>query len=182
MSINNQNYIPNIGKQNRFEGKENNHSLSPNIRPLNSSYKPIHNNNLYPKNQLLFNNNQHFNIKVNKKTREKKKIIEGDLNFNEMSKPLHIKNIQKQNILNNKGKKRGMPNKSPLPITGAFKPKDVLSFNRIFSSNSKYLRQHEQKKFNKTNNLARQAGNQNYVNNYIFGGNLNMNMMKSLNN
>ena len=101
-----------------------------------------------------------------------------------MSKPLHIKNIQKQNILNNKGKKRGMPNKSPLPITGAFKPKDVLSFNRIFSSNSKYLRQHEQKKFNKTNNLARQAGNQNYVNNYIFGGNLNMNMnmMKSLNN
>ena len=81
MSNNNQNYIPNISKQNRFNGKENNHSLSPNIRPLNSSNKPIH-NNLFPKNQLLFNNNQHFNIKVNKITRKKEKIIEGDLNFN----------------------------------------------------------------------------------------------------
>jgi serine/threonine protein phosphatase PrpC len=184
MSINNQNYIPNISKHNRFSGKENNHSLSPNIRPLNSSNKPIH-NNLFPKNQLLFsnNNNHHFNIKVNKITRKKEKIIEGDLNFNEMAKPLQIKNVQKQNIGNTKLKKRGMPNKSPLPIPGSFKPKDVLSFNRIFSSNSKYLRQQEQKKYNQTNNLLKHTGNQNYVNNYIFGGNLNMNMnmMKSMN-
>ena len=137
MSINNQNFIPNIIKHNRFSGKENNHSLSPNIRPLNATNKPIQ-NNLFPKNQLMFSNN-HYNIKVNKITRKKEKIIEGDLNFNDISKPLHVKHIQKQNYLNNK-KKRGMPTKSPIPIQGTFKPKDILSFNRIFSSNSRYLR------------------------------------------
>ena len=185
MSINNQNFIPNIIKHNRFSGKENNHSLSPNIRPLNATNKPIQ-NNLFPKNQLMFSNN-HYNIKVNKITRKKEKIIEGDLNFNDISKPLHVKHIQKQNYLNNK-KKRGMPTKSPIPIQGTFKPKDILSFNRIFSSNSRYLRQQEQKKFNKANNINNMFKptpvNQNYVNNYIFGGNLNMNMnmMKSFNN
>ena len=68
-------------------------------------------------------------------------------------------------------------------MPGSFKPKDILSFNRIFSSNSRYIRQQEQKKFNKTNNLFRPSGNNNnYMNNYIFGGNLNMNMSKSFNN
>ena len=184
MSFNNPNLIPNINKQTRFAGKENNHSLSPNIRPLHASNKPIQ-NNLFPKNQIMFNNNNHhYNIKVNKITRKKEKIIEGDLNFNENSKPIYLKNIPKNNFIgNNKQKKRGMPNKSPIPIPGSFKPKDILSFNRIFSSNSRYIRKQEQKKFNKTNNLFRPSGNNNnYMNNYIFGGNLNMNMSKSFNN
>ena len=179
MSFNNQNFIPSINKHNRFSGKENNHR-SPNIRPIHSSNKPIQ-NNLFPKNQILFNNNHHYNnIKVNKITRKKEKIIEGDLNFNEISKPIHLKNFQKNNFMNNKLKKRG-PNKSPLPISGAFKLKDMLNFNRIFSSNSHYIRQQEQKKFGKTNNMFRPAGNSNFMNNYIFGGNLNMNMSKSFN-
>ena len=106
MSINNNhNIIPSIIKQNRFSGKENSHSLSPNIRPLHSSNKPIH-NNLFPKNQLLLNNNHHYNIKVNKITRKKEKIIEGDLNFNEISKPQQYNKIQNKNIINNKGKKK----------------------------------------------------------------------------
>ena len=179
MSFNNQNFIPSINKHNRFSGKENNHR-SPNIRPIHSSNKPIQ-NNLFPKNQILFNNNHHYNnIKVNKITRKKEKIIEGDLNFNEISKPIHLKNFQKNNFMNNKLKKRG-PNKSPLPFSGAFKLKDMLNFNRIFSSNSHYIRQQEQKKFGKTNNMFRPAGNSNFMNNYIFGGNLNMNMSKSFN-
>ena len=178
MSFNSQNFIPSINKHNRFSGKENNHSLSPNIRPIHSSNKPIQ-NNLFPKNQMIFNNNHHFNIKVNKITRKKEQIIEGDLNFNEISKPIHLKNYQKNNYINNKLKKKGMPNKSPLPISGAFKPKDVLSFNRIFSSNSRYLRQQEQKNLGKTNNMFRPAGNPHFMNNYIFGGNLNMNMNMS---
>ena len=178
MSFNSQNFIPSINKHNRFSGKENNHSLSPNIRPIHSSNKPIQ-NNLFPKNQMIFNNNHHFNIKVNKITRKKEQIIEGDLNFNEISKPIHLKNYQKNNYINNKLKKKGMPNKSPLPISGSFKPKDVLSFNRIFSSNSRYLRQQEQKNLGKTNNMFRPAGNPHFMNNYIFGGNLNMNMNMS---
>ena len=91
MSLNNQNIIPSINnKYNRYSGKENNHSLSPNIRPINSSKKPIQ-NNLFPKNQVMLNNNQHYNIKVNTITRKKEKMIEGDLNFNEISKPIYLK-------------------------------------------------------------------------------------------
>ena len=182
MSFNNPNLIPNINKHTRFAGKENNHSLSPNIRPIHSSNKPIQ-NNLFPKNQIMFNNNNHhYNIKVNKITRKKEKIIEGDLNFHDISKPIYLKNIPKNNFINNKQKKRGMPNKSPIPISSSFKPKDILSFNRIFSSNSRIIRQQEQKKFNKTNNMFRPSSNNNYMNNYIFGGNLNMNISKSFNN
>ena len=176
---NNYNYIPNIiSKHNRFSGKENNHSLSPNIRPIQSSNK-TRQNNLFPKNPIMFNNNHHYNIKINKITRKKEKIIEGDLNFNEISKPIYLKNIQKQHFTNNKPKKRGMPNKSPIQISGSFKPKDILSFNRIFSSNPHYIRQQEQKKFAKSNNMFKPVGNQYFVNNYIFGGNLNMNMSNS---
>ena len=177
MSFNNQNFIPSINKHTRFSGKENNHSLSPNIRPIQSSNKPIQ-NNLFPKNQIIFNNSNHFNIKVNKITRKKEQIIEGDLNFNKISKPVQFKNYQKNNFINHKGKRRGIPNKSPFPISGSFKPNDMLSFKRIFSSN---MRQQEEKKFGKTNNMFRPSGNSNFMNNYIFGGNLNMNMSKSFN-
>ena len=180
MSFNNQNLVRSINKPNRFGGKENNHSLSPNVRPIRAVNKPIQ-NNLFPKNQLMFSNNKHnYNIKVNKITRQKEKIIEGELNFNNISKPFYIKNNPKHNILGNKTKNRGMPRKSPLPISGSFKPKDILNFNRIFSSNSRIARQ-EQKKFNRTNNMFKPSGNNNFMNNYIFGGHLNANMSKSFN-
>ena len=182
MSSYNQNIIPSINKYNKYSGKENNHSLSPNIRPVHSSNKQ-RNNNLFPKNQMIFKANQNINIKINKIPQKKEKIIEGDLIFNEKSKQIHLKKIPNQNYPNNKQRKRGMPTKSPLPIANSFRPKDILSFNRIFSSNARYLRQKEQKKFNKTTKLFRPApGNQNFKNNYIFGGNLNANMSKSFNN
>ena len=177
MFYNNQNKIPSINKHNnRFGGKENNHSLSPNIRPIHMSNKPIQ-NNFFPKNQLVFSNNNHYIIKINKITRKKEKIIEGDLNFQENSRPIYLKNIQKNNIQ----KKRGMPNKSPLPIPASFKPKDVLSFSRIFSSNPRLIHQKEQNKFNKSNKMFPSSGNTGFKNNYIFGGNINayMNMSKS---
>ena len=179
MYINNQNLIPSINKYNRINGKDNRHSQSPNIRPIHSSNKPIQ-NALFPKSQLMFNNNNHNYIKINKISRKKEKIIEGDLNFNQNSKPIYLKQIQRDNYLNNKPKRRGLPNKSPVPIPASFKPKDILSFNRIFSSNSHYIRQHELQKFNKTNNMFRPLGNNNiFMNNYIFGGNLNANLIKS---
>ena len=63
------NLIPNINKHTRFSGKENNQSLSPNIRTIHSSNKPIQ-NNLFPTNQIMFNNNNHH---YNTKELEKKK-------------------------------------------------------------------------------------------------------------
>ena len=62
------NLIPN-NKHTRFSGKENNQSLSPNIRTIHSSNKPIQ-NNLFPTNQIMFNNNNHH---YNTKELEKKK-------------------------------------------------------------------------------------------------------------
>ena len=181
MYFHNQNSIRNTNKPNRFSGKENNHSLSPNVRQIHGVNRPIQ-NTLFPKNQLMFNNNHNYNIKVNKVPRQKEKIIEGDLNFNNTSKQFYMKNTHKHNFLNNKTKNRGMPRKSPLPISGTFRPKDMLNFNRIFSSsNYRYIKP-EPKKFNKTNNMFKpMGGNNNLVNNYIFGGNLNANMSKSFN-
>ena len=80
MYFHNQNSIRNTNKPNRFGGKENNHSLSPNVRQIHGANRPIQ-NNLFPKNQLMFNNNHNYNIKVNKIPRQKEKVIEGDLNF-----------------------------------------------------------------------------------------------------
>ena len=180
MSFNNQYLIKNTNKPNRYGGKENNHSLSPNVRPIHSVNRPIQ-NSLFPKNQIMFNNNHNYNIKINKIPRQKEKIIEGDLNFNNSSKQLYMKNTHKNNYLNNKPKNRGMPKKSPLPITGTFRSKDILSFNRIFNpSNYRYIKPGP-KKFNKTNNMFKPTGNNKFMNNYIFGGNLNSNMSKSFN-
>ena len=180
MSFNNQYLIKNTNKPNRYGGKENNHSLSPNVRPIHSVNRPIQ-NALFPKNQIMFNNNHNYNIKINKIPRQKEKIIEGDLNFNNSSKQLYMKNTHKNNYLNNKPKNRGMPKKSPLPITGTFRSKDILSFNRIFNpSNYRYIKPGP-KKFNKTNNMFKPTGNNKFMNNYIFGGNLNSNMSKSFN-
>jgi len=179
MSFNNQYLIRNTNKPNRYGGKENNHSLSPNVRPIHSVNRPIQ-NALFPKNQIMFNNNHNYNIKINKIPRQKEKIIEGDLNFNNTSKQIYMKGTHKNNYLNNKAKNRGMPRKSPLPITGTFRSKDILSFNRIFnSSNYRYIKP-EPKKFNKTN-MFKATGNNKFMNNYIFGGNLNSNMSKSFN-
>ena len=180
MSFNNQYLIKNTNKPNRYGGKENNHSLSPNVRPIHSVNRPIQ-NTLFPKNQIMFNNNHNYNIKINKIPRQKERIIEGDLNFNNSSKQLYMKNTHKNNYLNNKPKNRGMPKKSPLPITGTFRSKDILSFNRIFNpSNYRYIKPGP-KKFNKTNNMFKPTGNNKFMNNYIFGGNLNSNMSKSFN-
>ena len=181
MYFHNQNSIRNINKPNRFGGKENNHSLSPNVRQIHGVNRPIQ-NTLFPKNQLMFNNNHNYNIKVNKIPRQKEKIIEGDLNFNNTTKQFYMKNSHKHNFLNNKTKNRGMPRKSPLPISGTFRPKDMLNFNRIFnSSNYRYVKP-EPKKFNKTNNMFKpMGGNNHFINNYIFGGTLNANMSKSFN-
>ena len=180
MSFNNQYLIKNTNKPNRYGGKENNHSLSPNVRPIHSVNRPIQ-NTLFPKNQIMFNNNHNYNIKINKIPRQKEKIIEGDLNFNNSSKQLYMKNTHKNNYLNNKPKNRGMPKKSPLPITGTFRSKNILSFNRIFNpSNYRYIKPGP-KKFNKTNNMFKPTGNNKFMNNYIFGGNLNSNMSKSFN-
>ena len=181
MSFNNQYLIRNINKPKRCGGKENNHSLSPNVRPIHNVNRPIQ-NSFFPKNQIIFNNNHNYNIKVNKIPRQKEKIIEGDLNFSNTSKQqLYIKSSHKNNYLNNKAKNRGMPRKSPLPISGTYRSKNILSFKRIFnSSNYRYIKP-EPKKFNKTNNTFKPAGNNKFMNNYIFGGNFNYNMSKSFN-
>ena len=75
--------------------KENNqHSQSPNVRPIYNPQKPIK-NNLFPKKYNNHNINPiNGNIQVNiiraKKDKDKGKIIEGDLNFNEVFKPSRI--------------------------------------------------------------------------------------------
>ena len=141
MSYNPKNIIKNLNVPPKYISKDNNHhSQSPNMRPVYNPQKPIK-NNLFPKNRIDNHNIKHLNgnIKVNlirpKKDKEKGKIIEGDLNFNETHKPSHIplNNNQRQ-----KHPPRGMPRKSPIPIPRSFKPQNFLNFNRFFSSKPSY--------------------------------------------
>jgi hypothetical protein len=155
--------------------KDNHHSLSPNVRPIHNQSKPLK-NNLLPKNRLMYQNNN-YNIKVNVIAKKKEKVIEGDLNFNNMSKQNRISNTHKPNFINNKGKNpRGMPRKSPLPIPRTFKPKGMLNFNRIFSSKQRPAT----KKLNsKSNNFMQQQGNT--MKSHMFGSRMPNSTSKSFN-
>ena len=119
MNFNSGNLIKSINDPKRNIAKNNKHQLSPNVRPIYNPAKPIK-NNLFQKNHIYNNNN--YNIKVNVINKKKEKIIEGDLNFNDSSKPQKLSKIHESNMLNNKTKNsRGMPRKSPLPIPRTFK-------------------------------------------------------------
>ena len=166
MSLNNRQYIitkinPKYNKQNQ---KLNMRNLSPNIKIFNSQQKKVIQNELFPK-------NNNFNIKVNKIHLKKEKIIEGELNFEDNNK-------QKYYLINNKNKnkpKKRIPNKSPIPIRGTYKSKDLLSFNKLFNSTNKLNRMHNNinnpNNININNNFFNQ--NQNTINNFIFSNNIN---------
>jgi len=138
MSYISKNILKNINAPHKHISKENNqHSQSPNVRPIYNPQKPIK-NNLFPKKYNNHNINPiNGNIQVNliraKKDKEKGKIIEGDLNFNEVFKPSKISS-------NNTRPKHPskMPRKSPVPIPRSFKPQNFLNFNRFFSSKPNY--------------------------------------------
>ena len=138
MSYISKNILKNINAPHKHISKENNqHSQSPNVRPIYNPQKPIK-NNLFPKKYNNHNINPiNGNIQVNliraKKDKEKGKIIEGDLNFNEVFKPSRISS-------NNPRPKHPskMPRKSPVPIPRSFKPQNFLNFNRFFSSKPNY--------------------------------------------
>ena len=176
MSFNSYNLIKSLNNPKRNPGMKNNHSLSPNVRPIYNPARPIK-NNLFPKNGLMYNNNNYNNIKVNVINKKKEKIIEGDLNFNDASKYQKLSNSHKQNFLNNKNKNtRGMPRKSPLPIPRTFKPKGMLNFNRIFTAKQRP----NTKNYIKPNNMFQPQG---YVmkNNNLFGGRIISSTSKSFN-
>ena len=179
MSFNSGNLIRSVNDPKRNIPKNHNHNLSPNVRPIYNPARPIK-NNLFPKNHIIINNNN-YNIKVNviNKKKEKEKIIEGDLNFNDTSKQQKVSNIQKPNFLNNKPKNpRGMPRKSPLPIPRAYKPKGILNFNRIFTSKQRP----STKQYNKPVNFYKPQGMTSKNNNMLIGINNNTSKtFKSLN-
>ena len=176
MSMNSQNLIRSVNDPKRHNMKDNHHSLSPNVRPIYNQSKPVKNNNILPKNRIMYQNNN-YNIKVNVITKKKEKVIEGDLNFNNMSKQNKTSTVHKPNFLNKKGKNpRGMPRKSPLPIPRTFKPKGMLNFNRIFTSKQ---RPNTKKINNKSNNFMQQQGN--LMKNNIFGSKMANNTSKSFN-
>ena len=165
MSKNDHHLIPNISKPYKLNRKSNTYSLSPNIKQIQPQQKKIK-NDLFPK------NNNNFNIKVNKIRLKKEKIIEGEFNFEDNNKNHYylLNNNQKQrSILNNnnnnknKQQRKRMPNKSPIPIRGIYKSKNIFSFNNLFNSNNKYL----------TNE---QKFNQNLIKNYLFINNNNNNL------
>ena len=122
MSLSNQYLIPNINQHYKLSHKSaNKKSLSPNLKPLHSQTKKIQ-NNLFPK------SNNGSNIKVNVIHLKKEKIIEGELNFEEDNKKKYylINNQKQKNILNNNKQRKRMPNKSPIPIRGGYKSKDIF--------------------------------------------------------
>ena len=175
MSLNSYNLIKSLNDPKRNLGKHNNHSLSPNVRPIYNPAKPIK-NNLFPKNRIMYNNNN-YNIKVNVINKKKEKIIEGDLNFNDASKHQKLSNVHRSNFLNNKPKNpRGMPRKSPLPIPRSFKPKGMLNFNRIFTAKPRP----NTKNYIKPNNMFQPQGYMMKSNN-IFGGRIPSSTSKSFN-
>ena len=138
MSYISKNILKNMNVNHKPISKENNkHSHSPNVRPIYNPQKPIK-NNLFPKKYNNHNiNPMNGNIQVNiiraKKDKDKEKIIEGDLNFNEVFKPSRIPS-------NNARQKHPskMPRKSPIPVPRTFKPQKFLNFNRFFSSKPNY--------------------------------------------
>ena len=138
MSYISKNILKNMNVSHKPISKENNqHSQSPNVRPIYNPQKPIK-NNLFPKKYNNHNINPiNGNIQVNiiraKKDKDKGKIIEGDLNFNEVFKPSRIPS-------NNARQKHPskMPRKSPIPVPRTFKPQKFLNFNRFFSSKPNY--------------------------------------------
>ena len=138
MSYISKNILKNMNVTHKPISKENNqHSQSPNVRPIYNPQKPIK-NNLFPKKYNNHNINPiNGNIQVNiiraKKDKDKGKIIEGDLNFNEVFKPSRIPS-------NNARQKHPskMPRKSPIPVPRTFKPQKFLNFNRFFSSKPNY--------------------------------------------
>ena len=173
MSFNSGNLIRSLNDPKRNIAKS--HNLSPNVRPIYNPAKPIK-NNLFPKNHIIYNNNN-YNIKVNVINRKKEKIIEGDLNFNEASKPQKLSNVHKTTFLNNKAKNgRGMPRKSPLPIPRTFKPKGMLNFNRIFTAKQRPTTN----QYNRPNNIFKPQGNA-IKNNNMFGGKIGTNTSKTFN-
>ena len=173
MSFNSGNLIRSLNDPKRNIAKS--HNLSPNVRPIYNPAKPIK-NNLFPKNHIIYNNNN-YNIKVNVINRKKEKIIEGDLNFNEASKPQKLSNAHKTTFLNNKAKNgRGMPRKSPLPIPRTFKPKGMLNFNRIFTAKQRPTTN----QYNRPNNIFKPQGNA-IKNNNMFGGKIGTNTSKTFN-
>ena len=173
MSFNSGNLIRSLNDPKRNIAKG--HNLSPNVRPIYNPARPIK-NNLFPKNHVMYDNNN-YNIKVNVINRKKEKIIEGDLNFNEASKPQKLSNIHKANFLNNKAKNgRGMPRKSPLPIPRTFKPKGMLNFNRIFTAKQRPTTN----QYNRPNNIFKPQGNA-IKNNNMFGGKIGTNTSKTFN-
>ena len=162
MSINSYNLIKSLNAPKINFGKSNNHSLSPNIKPIYSPAKPIK-NNLFPKNDIMYNNN----IKSKLMNKKKEKIIEGDLNFNNATKFQKLSNTNKQNLLNNKAKNPNkMPRKSPLPIPRTYKPTKMLNYNRIFSSKQK---PNTKNYIIKPNNIFQQQGYMINNNNMIEG-------------
>ena len=169
MSFNSQNLIRSLNEPKRHNIKDNNYNLLPNVKPIYNPSRPIK-NNFFPKNHIY--NNHNFNIKVNVITKKKDNIIEGDLNFNDTTKPQKLASTHKSNFYINKAKKpRGMPRKSPLPIPRAFKPKDILNFNRIFTSKQRP----NIKKYSKPNNIIQSQG----INNQFFEGKISNNTTKS---
>ena len=71
MSFNSKNLIRSVNDPRRHNIKDNNHSLSPNIRPIHNKSKQLK-NNLLSKNRLMCRNNN-YNIKVNVVTKKNKK-------------------------------------------------------------------------------------------------------------
>ena len=151
--------IPNISKPLKLNRKSNTHSLSPNIKQIQPQQKKIR-NDLFPK-----NNNNNFNIKVNKIRLKKEKIIEGELNFEDDNKKHYYilnHNSKQRGFINNnnnnitKQQRKRMPNKSPIPIRGMYKSKNIFSFNNLFNSNNNKYLTNEQKY------------NQNLIKNYLF--------------
>ena len=154
MSFNSGNLIRSINNNSQKRNITKKHNYSPNVRSIYNPARPIK-NNLFPKSNIMFNNNN-YNIKVNVINKKKEKIIEGDLNFNETSKQQKFSNIHKTNFLNNKAKNsRGMPRKSPLPIPTTFKPKGMPNFNRIFTAKQRPTTY----QYNKLHNIFKPQGN-----------------------
>ena len=144
MSFIPKNILRNLNPPNKYIPKDNNHhSQSPNMRPIYNPQKPIK-NNLFPKSRINSNHNINNiniingNIQVNlihpKKEKDKGKIIEGDLFFNETFKPSRI---QPNNNIHQKNPHK-LPRKSPLPIPRSFNHKNYFNFNKIFSSKPNY--------------------------------------------
>ena len=116
-------------------------------------------------NNFINGNNYQNNTKINKiKNTKKEKIIEGDLNFNEVK-------INNRTTKHNQKATHGKPRKSPVPVPKDYKPSNLFSYQKLLNKNNYIHNLKPQSAFPHKNNFVENDNNKVIKSNIIINNN-----------